>query len=246
LHARGKLAISGWFDGHEMQSFGLSFSDYGRMHTARHKQSGERRLPTPEWALDDLKTRAAIARFYERRAGFRYPMPGSDQERLQRAHTKLLAEKPRLNTTLDKLCAEYAALKRDHADPERQRVLELQIQNLDAQLSMLARGPALIAGVVYLYYRRRADCVGVSQELGGQPSPCCIRKMLWRLNEVQKRMADEESAPAKAARYTVVRSSVRYTATCKVHGATAFYASCVNCVAYTRSRDRSRKAAGRR
>jgi hypothetical protein len=61
-----QLAVSGTFDGHEMQTTGLSFSDFTRMQTRTHKPAPFRTVP--EWALCDQTTRAVIIRSLDNRA----------------------------------------------------------------------------------------------------------------------------------------------------------------------------------
>src|SRR2546427_11953699 len=64
--------------GGEVESPGLSFTDYSRMGTQSRKSCGERRLPTPVWALDPAKVRALIVRTMEVRAGLHEPQRGTE------------------------------------------------------------------------------------------------------------------------------------------------------------------------
>ena len=66
------MTATGWL------SNGLSFDDYSRMSTHKRKTSGERRLPTPLWAMNDFALRRVLVTFMEERAF-------SKKERLLRA-----------------------------------------------------------------------------------------------------------------------------------------------------------------
>src|SRR5258708_1456225 len=81
LHVEARYPVSAEFKaGGQVESTGIGFEDYGRMHTQAHKQSGERRLPTPRWALDnDLLCKVLVA-YVESRA--RFHGAGTEQERL--------------------------------------------------------------------------------------------------------------------------------------------------------------------
>ena len=56
------LTATGWL------SNGVSFEDYNRMSTHKRKTSGERRLPTPAWAMNDSALRRVLVAFMEERA----------------------------------------------------------------------------------------------------------------------------------------------------------------------------------
>src|SRR3954471_1315626 len=81
-HHKARLPVSAEYDGQEFSSPRIDFSDYSRMSTQQHKQSGERRLPTPEWALRPDLLRSVLVHYVERRVGFRKPTPGTESERL--------------------------------------------------------------------------------------------------------------------------------------------------------------------
>src|SRR5580692_9952933 len=100
-------------------STGISYDDYKGMSLMKRKAVTERRLPTPEWALNDTKLRDVMVAFIETRAGFRKLQNGTPQVRLSNANKRRLANKPRLVETLTKLCRDYAALKKSGKDPER-------------------------------------------------------------------------------------------------------------------------------
>src|SRR5258708_2851039 len=58
---------------------GISFEDYARMGVRSHKPCNERRLPTPNWALNDSKLRSLLVRFFENRAGITLAIPGAEK-----------------------------------------------------------------------------------------------------------------------------------------------------------------------
>ncbi|MFZ2050453.1 MAG: hypothetical protein WAU69_05915 [Solirubrobacteraceae bacterium] len=110
----------GWF------STGLDFADYSRMGTQQRKPSGERRLPTPQWAVNDLMLRELLVSFMEERAGVRKKR-GELLERLARAQKMIINQRPRLSAILDKLCRDYVHIKRfgAYADLSDTEVLDI-------------------------------------------------------------------------------------------------------------------------
>ncbi len=57
-----RITASGWI------SNGISFDDYARCQTVTRKTAGERRLPTPDWAMSNAMLRRVLVRFMEERA----------------------------------------------------------------------------------------------------------------------------------------------------------------------------------
>jgi hypothetical protein len=192
-------------------SSGIAFEDYTRFNTQTHKQSAERRLPTPDWAVNDSKLRKLLVTFMEERAGMRRAGSGTQQERLAHATELILGKRPRMVEVLKKLCNEYVTLKqlglkpestdaewnaarqqpyiplfegeaRHVAEQKRRRELEIEIEGLDTYLRYTVNGGAdVIAAIVYLYYRAGLDSVGVGSELGLKPPH--VRQTLWRLHD---------------------------------------------------------------
>src|ERR1700722_13319538 len=104
------------------RSTGLDFADYGRMGTQQRKQSGERRLPTPAWAVNSPLLQQLLVSFMEERAGVRKKR-GTLAERLTRAQDIIRNMRPKWSDTLDRLCREFVHIKRfgayaDLADAE--------------------------------------------------------------------------------------------------------------------------------
>lgn len=180
--------------GSEAESTGIDFSDYRRMGTIQHKLSGERRLPTPRWAVNDELLRLLLVCFLEERMLhtdsnhlWSYWKKVAEQpleSRLKIAQENLLKQRPRQSGTLDGLCQEFV-----QADSSRRQQLQLQIQNLDTFLRYTEKdaGLAIIASVVSLYYRYSADSVGVGIELNLKPPH--VRQILSRLFETARKLA---------------------------------------------------------
>lgn len=172
-------------------STGLDFADYARMGTQQRKQSGERRLATPEWALNPEKLRALIVRLMELRAYFMFPQPGTDAERLERAQ-RFITDwwLPKKTATLNRLCERFVALKKDPtATHEQIEKLSQIIESLDSEICILQKpekGAEVLAGIVHHYYGVGLDSVGVATELGIKPP--AVRQVLFSMHRVWKRM----------------------------------------------------------
>ena len=95
------VTATGWL------SNGVSFDDYNRMSTHKRKTSGERRLPTPGWAMSDFALRRVLVTFMEERAF-------SKKERTVRTAAEKEARKV-LKAALDKKGAEYAERRKAYA-----------------------------------------------------------------------------------------------------------------------------------
>ena len=163
-------------------------------HTFLHKQSGGRRLPTPEWAMNDAALRRVIVTFMEERA-FSKKERGALRkkaglkERLNRALIKIISKRKLVISILDRLCEEYVQVKIENSQwPEfylnetRVASLEREIEGIDTYLRISENGGAdIVAAIVYLYYRTGLDSVGVGGELGLKPPH--VRQTLFRLNQ---------------------------------------------------------------
>lgn len=190
---------------------GISFEDYGKMGSQQHKQSGERRLETPKWALNNKLLQELLVTFMEERTGIR-GATGALFARLEIARHAVVAQHPRLLETAKRLCAEYVQVKNVGVHPEltdedvnallpqpelyapyarkrltgqRKRELEIEIEGIDTYLRYTQGGGAdVLAAIVYLYYRAGLDSVGVGEELDLKPPH--VRQLLWRLNQTWK------------------------------------------------------------
>lgn len=159
---------------------GISFDDYVFMGTRIHKQSGERRLPTPEWALNDKMLREVIVTFLENRARIGTG-PGTLRARLGRAMLALRCKKPYFECDLKNLNGYYRHRKRQSV----KRPLQIEIEGLDTQIR-IAENPALVCAIPYLYHRAKLDSVGVAEELGIKPPH--VRMVLYRMNQIAKQL----------------------------------------------------------
>lgn len=92
------------------ESTGIDWADYKRMGAQVRRQSNERRLPTPLWALNDRQLRKLIVTAMEERAGIKKPT-GKLLARLARAQEAIRANRPRMLGILTKLCKVYVEIK---------------------------------------------------------------------------------------------------------------------------------------
>jgi hypothetical protein len=102
------ITANGWI------SNGIDFDSYSRMSTQTRKQSGERRLPTPLWAMNNPMLRRVLVHFMEERAFSRkerQSLRGGLKERLDRAAARIITKRPATMLVLDKLCGEYVEIK---------------------------------------------------------------------------------------------------------------------------------------
>lgn len=174
---------------------GLDWKDIGNIQVVHHKQSGERRLPTPVWALNDRLLRELLVAFLESRVGIHKPT-GTLSERRKRAEEAVLRARPRMNATLDKLNLEYVQATRENASRERLNELEQEIEGLDTYLRYTHDGGlATIASIVYLYHRLNLDSVGVADQLTLKPPH--VRQLLWRLNGIWTEKFGGEAVPRR-------------------------------------------------
>jgi hypothetical protein len=160
----------------------LSFSDLKHMHIYRRKKIQERKQPTPSWVDNAEETRRVLLVYLERRVYINVPdETKSYEQRLAavRERAALLA-----NALRGKL---EALLRRFHATQgeliaEGVKSLQIEIQNVDTQIQMLARLPGIVASIPYFYYKLGWDSVTVAEEL--KLKPAGVRRILFRLNHV--------------------------------------------------------------
>jgi hypothetical protein len=116
LPVSAKLTATGWL------SNGVSFDDYSRMQTSTRKIAGERRLPTPAWAMNNPMLRRVLVRFMEERAFSRKERlavrkKAGLKERLDRACARIMSKRPNAMVVLDRLCEEYVEIKNKGLKP---------------------------------------------------------------------------------------------------------------------------------
>lgn len=184
-----RYPVSATFSADGPDSFGISWDDYGRMATVTHKLGAYRRVPTPQWSVNDADLRRVLCQYLEWRACIRGPQPGTEQARLQKALDVIKGKFPSRQATLGKLCKEYAALSRgalSDDEAKRKKYLSIQIQNLDTILRFDANIAKIVVGVVHCYYRRGLNSVDTAAELGIKPPH--VRGLLWRLHQCWQRL----------------------------------------------------------
>jgi len=161
---------------------GISFADFGSMHVHRRKTQ-ERRVPTPEWALNDEGTRRIVLRFCEGYVGIRKGS-GTDAERMQAIREKAKAILPNKEAQLETALRQFHEL--NGAQPEgTHRDFSIQVQNRDTQIQILRRGlPEIVTSVVYLYYRLGWNSTAIAEQLKLK-SPA-VREWLYRMSKYAK------------------------------------------------------------
>lgn len=112
-----KITATGWL------SNGISFDDYTRMQTITRKTAGERRLPTPMWAMNNAMLRRVLVRFMEERAFSKkeratFQKDLGLRERLLQATSRIILKRPAAVATLDRLCEEYVSIKQRGLNPD--------------------------------------------------------------------------------------------------------------------------------
>jgi hypothetical protein len=193
---RPKHPVTVGYEAGEAISTGVDFSDYTRFQTRRGcDPTAGRRLDNPPWAFPGAAQRALLTRYIEQRADFRTPQLGTERERLERAQQRLLARRPKLLATLDRLMTAlnagppYRGCNTDGRFISR-RCLEAKVQGIDSELCIMKGNVAgTIARVIFLYYGSGMDSVGVGAETGLRPS--AVRQLLHRLHRVWQRMEAE-------------------------------------------------------
>ena len=181
---RYKLPVSAEVHaGGEIESTGISYSDFAFMQTSTRKLACGRRTETPSWAVNRSELARLIVRFWELRAGITKPRDGSLKDRLQYAEYVIQHKKvPRWREVLEKLCFERLATD----DPQRRRELEVEIRSVDTLIRTAEQGPSLIAGVIYFYYGVGFPSHEVGSLLGIRS--VSVRQLLNRLRKIWRRM----------------------------------------------------------
>ena len=186
----------------------LTYQDYSSMNVQTRKQSGERRLPTPVWAVNDEFLRKLLVVFMEQR--FQVHTEGTLIERREALRQHAIAQCPRFAAKLDELNARYVELGKQGAPPARLRRLEMQIENLDTVIRTTHNGGMdYVAAVVFFYYRVRLDSVGVGLELGIKPPH--VRVMLFRLHQLWKVHFNDDGTEKPRAGRAASAEKVSYT-----------------------------------
>jgi hypothetical protein len=168
-------------------STGLSFQDYAGMgQTSQVQFHGRDHTAVPSFALNVSETKLLVARYFEMRAGTRFPRIGTPEWRLKMALRKIQKDIPRKRELMARLNREYVTLKRQGGDPARLQELELNIRTLDGEIRMSLRGEAPIVGLIYFHFRLGYNSCQTGSELGLFPQN--VRQIAFRLTHLWKKM----------------------------------------------------------
>ena len=210
--SRTMLPVSATFDEHgEAESTGISFTDYNFMRVQEHKASGERRLDCPSWVLNDAHLRSVLIEYLLSRAGV--SKKKRDELHLFSERDLVLFAMQKFRDNESNLIARYVKFEDEFllhlkcASPfclKRCKLLRRYLASLDSQIC-LQRNPHRFWKVIFCYYRRRLDSVGVAAEVHLMPST--VRQTLRRMNKCAERLG--YAAP-------VERQNRRRKAKCKI------------------------------
>ncbi|HWZ97274.1 MAG TPA: hypothetical protein VN025_05890 [Candidatus Dormibacteraeota bacterium] len=182
--ARKAKAVSATKTADDWESPGLSFQDFGGMHVVHKKQSQVRKLPTPDWALNDNLLRQVVLRFAEDRF-FIKDHTGTDQERMARIDAEAKRRLPEKQKQLESMLQLYHQYEREKNPATK--TLAVQLQNVDTEIVLTRRGiVALATAVIYRYYRQNYKSVRLAEEFGLK-SPM-VRIWLRRLHTTANRI----------------------------------------------------------
>jgi hypothetical protein len=160
----------------------LSFQDFDGMHIQKRRKQQVRRLPTPDWAKNDVSMRALVLEALEARLYLR-DSRGTDLERMARVDQEARNRLPAKRAQLEGMLRRYNEAGAAGASAERLRKIAIEVQNVDSEIMMIERGlTALMLAVVYYYYRLGWNSVSVAEELGVKPP--MVRIWLYRLNSL--------------------------------------------------------------
>jgi hypothetical protein len=188
---------------------GLSYDDYSRGQRKEHKLFESRSSTPPSWAVNLKEMSFLLARYFELRALISRPRIDTPERRIIYAQNRILSRIPSWIATLDKLVAELAA----SADPERRRVLESRIRTIDTQICVDQRGPALICGIIFYFFRCGYDSGETAAAIKHVISREGIRQIAHRLEKLWQKMQSGNDKKPKPEE--VRRARVRMYYRCK-------------------------------
>jgi len=166
---------------------GLSFEDYTKCHKTGNKLFSSRRFETPDWALGDSKTATVIVAYLENRA-LSYVQSKQRREdgrltlasRLKYAESVLLERNKSVERTVTDLCERYVALKSSPTpDPAVIKRLETLISNQDSIILFNRRPAAIVASLIYNYFRMGESSVATASVIGLRAP--AVRQLVRRL-----------------------------------------------------------------
>jgi hypothetical protein len=167
-----------------MESNGLEFSDLAGFSFENHKANGNggRRLDIPDWALDNKKLSFVLAAWIENRALIKNPGKGTTAERIALAQARLTADRPRLISILDGMCAQLVQAKACPTSDAAQVALLMQkIQEIDSRLRVEENAVKFAFTVINGYYEEGKNSSEIAADLG--MGHAHIRQTLWRLHQ---------------------------------------------------------------
>ena len=190
--SKKQLPVSASFhaDG-EVESTGLSFSDYERCQTQTHKLSGERRLETPEWVLNSASLRKVmisylLSRSMSHKACLRLGSL-SERDKLTAALKAIREREQNFIQRLVLLEDEYVAHSKCDSEwcKNRRKLLRRCISSLDSQI-ILQRNPDRFFQILYCYFFLRYSSAVTADAC--QLTPCNVRQILRRMGQTAERL----------------------------------------------------------
>jgi hypothetical protein len=159
---------------------GLSFSDFGSMRV-KTRTGQERRLPTPDWAMNDEKLREVILKYMENRL-YLPSTTEDDATRRERIEAAIVYWMPRRRVLLKRICGRFTEASKA-GDTAQAESLAIQAQCLDSEILMMQRGMmAQITTLLYRYYRVGWNSTQIAEEL--KIYPPAVRQILFRMIRV--------------------------------------------------------------
>lgn len=188
--SRRQYPVEAHYVGHgDWASTGIDFDSYRRMGVEQRKTRGDRRLPTPAYALNEQKLRETVIRYIEIRAGLLHrKLPYTLEQRMLIASHLLKVRAEKEMKRVDALSHDYVALRSQPVSSENEqqlKVLQRRIAELDTSIR-LSREPWVIPTIVRLYYHGTMDAVGVANEVGFKHAH--VRQILYRLSSLADKM----------------------------------------------------------
>jgi hypothetical protein len=174
------------YEGGEVHSTGISFSDYARMHTETHGQNASINRNTPAWAINDQQTALVITRLFERSVSRWARGAGTLKQRLEAAQAALERKIPDLVAVIDSLCQRYVEMKMDGGRKKALRQLEIEIEAYDSRVRFIRSGPAYLAAIIHYRYRMGLNSSEIASMLNPVVKASTIRRLLYRMNEIAR------------------------------------------------------------
>jgi len=172
---------------------GLGFGDFASMHRQSKVQFHGRDINAPSFALNVPEMKLLLARYFERRAGWRIPKVGTPEWRLKQALRKIKKDIPAKRKLLHKLNEQYITLQRQGAAPKAIRELENNVRTLDGEILMAQRGLAPVVALIYFHFRLGFNSPQTAAELGIRPQ--AVRQTAYRLTHLWEKMQSGQDHP---------------------------------------------------